>query len=150
MAVRRGLLLSVCGLGLGLPVTSCASHTSFAQLAADAQQVPVPQGVTFVREQRSVNDGPGFTTSTARQVTRRFANTEACPLLQQRWVAALRAAHRQYHLNAEPHLSGDSGLMEIVLDDRGENLGITVGSLNGDGSWISCTAPFVWSFENPS
>ena len=129
---------------------ACSSHVPFAQLSYDARHVPVPAGVTPEGEQRAVNDGPGFTTSKARQVTRKFSTSVVCPSLEREWEAALRRGGRRFHVDAEPHLFGANGLEEIVLDDRSEHLGITLGSINGDGTWISCNAPFVWSFEGPT
>jgi hypothetical protein len=51
----------------------CASPRSFAELAADAEAVPVPAGVTFVRQSQSVNNGPGFTTAKFEEVSRQYS-----------------------------------------------------------------------------
>jgi len=150
MSAVKALGWSTAGLLLVAMSASCSSHTSFVQLSGDARHVPVPTGVALIGQQRAVNDGPGFTTSTSRQVTLRFASSLACPTLERRWVTALRRNGRRFHVEAQPHLSGASGLNEIVLDDRPEHLGVTLGSISGDGAWIACSSPFVWSFEDPT
>ena len=60
---------------------SCSRFTqsrTFAELAADASAVPVPTGVAFVRESRSVEDGPGFTTATYKEVSRLYVSEMSC------------------------------------------------------------------------
>lgn len=127
----------------------CSAPRSFAQLSADAAEVPVPAGVTLVHQASSTNDGPGFSTTHSEEVTRTFANAMACTELQARWVDALRRAHRTFTVTPEPHLFGSSGQAEIVISDRPENLGVTLGGIDSDGTYTRCTSPFVWSFNSP-
>lgn len=101
-----------------------------------------------MRQASSTNDGPGFSTSHSEEVTRTFANGLPCTELQALWVDALRQAHRSFTVTPEPHLFGTSGQAEIVISDRPENLGITLGYIDSDGTYTQCTSPFVWSFNS--
>jgi hypothetical protein len=131
-------------LAVAVTVTSCNSSRSFGELAKDAEAVPVPAGVQFVREQRSVEDGPGFTTSKSEQVTREFSTNDPCGSLESSWMKALAAEHRRFHLDNHPHRFGALGSLGIAVQDRSEVLGITLGTDNG-----SCPHPFVYAFNQP-
>ena len=120
-----------------------AQSRTFAELAADASAVPVPTGVTFVREDRSVEDGPGFTTATFKEVSRQYVSEMSCQVLERTWSDLLRRAHRGFRIDNVPHKFGAIGSLGIVITDRPENLGITIGTDNGD-----CGKPFVYSFNN--
>lgn len=139
-------LLVVCGLVLPVLV-SCSIVTqtrTFAELAADASAVPVPTGVTFVREVRSVEDGPGFTTASYKEVSRNYVSGLSCQILERTWANVLRRTHREFRVDNVPHKFGAIGSLGIVITDRPENLGITLGTDNG-----ACGQPFVYSFNNP-
>lgn len=145
--IRLVVLMLLCGLG-PTAMASCslfAQSRTFAQLAADASAVPVPMGVTFVREDRSVEDGPGFTTATNKEVSRQYRSETPCHVLENRWSVVLRRAHRDFRVDNVPHKFGPIGSLGIVITDRPENLGITIGTDDG-----SCGKPFVYSFNSPS
>ena len=133
---------------VSLFLTSCSSLAqarTFTELAADAAAVPVPTGVTFVRQVQSTQDGPGFTTTTFREVDRQFVSTRSCQSLERSWAAVLRKAHRRFRYDNVPHEFDAIGSLGIVITDRAENLGITIGTDNGD-----CNKPFIFAFNNPS
>ncbi len=136
-------------LAAGGLIAGCSAPLSFTQLSYDARHVPVPQGITFVKEVRSTEDGPGFTTTHSEQVTRTFHNPLPCTTLQDEWVTTLRRAGRSFTLDLEPRLFGANGLSRITINDRPEHLGITIGAITNEGSFISCDAPFIWSFNSP-
>jgi len=121
-----------------------AQSRTFAELAADASAVPVPMGVTFVREGRSVEDGPGFTTATYKEVSRQYVSEMSCQVLEHTWSVVLRRAHREFRIDNVPHKFGSIGSLGIAITDRPENLGITIGTDNG-----ACGKPFVYSFNSP-
>lgn len=130
-----------------LLLTSCsifAQYRSFAELAADATALPVPKGVRFVSEVRSIEDGPGFTTTKSEQVVRQFATSLSCQALERSWAAALQGANRKFRFDNVAHKFGAIGSLGIVITDRPENLGITIGTDNGD-----CNRPFIYSFNSP-
>ena len=124
--------------------SSLAQARTFTELAADAAAVPVPTGVTFVRQVQSTQDGPGFTTTTFREVDRQFVSTRSCQSLERSWAAVLRRAHRTFHYDNVPHKFGAIGSLGIVITDRPENLGVTIGTDNGE-----CSRPFIYAFSNP-
>jgi hypothetical protein len=141
--------LMICFLAGGELLASCSTPLTFRQLSFDAKHLPVPQGVVFVKVTNSVEDGPGFTTAHSEQVTRTFENKLPCTILEARWTAELRRARRSFAVDLEPHLAGASGLSRITLNDRPENLGITLGPITNEGVYISCKAPFIWAFNSP-
>jgi hypothetical protein len=144
----RAALLAGCAVGVAVLATGCSSSLSFKQLADNAQQVPVPQGLSPAKVTMSTNDGPGFLTSTYKEVTRTYANSRPCAELQAEWLKALGDAHRSFRLHPEPHLYVSIGQVEIIINDRHEHLGITIGDITGSGSYLSCSAPFIWSFND--
>lgn len=117
---------------------------SLERLKADAEAVPVPAGVTFVREGQSVEDGPGFTTMKFEQVVRQYASTLSCGVLERTWADALHSARRRFEFANYPNAFGAIGSLGIRITDRTHPLGITVGSDKGD-----CGGPFVYSFNRP-
>jgi len=125
--------------------SSFAQSRTFAELAADASAVPVPKGVTFVRESRSVEDGPGFTTATYREVSHQYVSAMSCQVVEHNWSVVLRRVHREFRIDNVPHKFGSIGSLGIVITDRPENLGITIGTDNG-----ACGKPFVYSFNRPN
>jgi hypothetical protein len=130
-------IVFLCSLAAIL-VAACNSTRTFAQLVADASAVPVPPGVTFVRQQQSLNDGPGFTTSKFEEVTREYSCNVPCESLKQSWADVLRVAKRPFQISS-------IGSLEIItITDRPEHLGITI----GDGP-NHCRSPFVWAFNSP-
>ena len=141
--------LAVGGLAAGGLLVSCSTPLSFMELSLNARHVPVPQGITFVKEVRSTEDGPGFTTTQSEQVIRVFHNSLPCTTLQEEWIGALRRAGRSFSLDLEPRLGGASGLSTIIINDRPEHLGVTLGAITSKGNYISCNAPFIWSFNSP-
>lgn len=134
----------------GLVATAMAGCSAIVQsrtggdLAADASAVPVPTGVTFVRENRSVEDGPGFTTATYKEVTRQYVSEMSCQVLEHNWSVVLRRAHRGYRIDNVAHKFGPIGSLGIVITDRPENLGITLGADDG-----ACGKPFIYAFDIP-
>ena len=143
---RNFVRMLVCGL-TSTVVAGCglfAQSRTFAELAADASAVPVPMGVTFVREVRGVEQGPGFTTATFREVSRQYVSQMSCQVLERTWSAVLRRAHREFRIDNVPHKFGTIGSLGIVITDRPENLGITIGTDDG-----TCGKPFVYTFNNP-
>lgn len=131
----------------GLVLTSCSSFgqaRTFPQLAADASAVPVPKGVTFVREVQSTQHGPGFTTATFEEVDRQLVDAFSCQSLERSWAAVLRRAHRKFRYDNVPHKFGAIGSLGIVITDRPENLGITIGTDSG-----ICSKPLIYAFNNP-
>ena len=136
----------LCGL-VATAMAGCsvfAQSRTFGELAADASAVPTPMGLTFVRESRSVEDGPGFTTATYKEVTRQYASEMSCQTLEHNWSVVLRRAHREFRIDNIPHKFGSIGSLGIVITDRPENLGITIGTDDG-----ACGEPFVYSFNSP-
>ena len=130
----------------GLLLTSCSifgQARTFSELAADAAAVPVPAGVTFVRQVQSTQHGSGFTTATFEEVARQFVTTQSCQNLERSWAAVLRRAYRNFRYDNVPHKFGAFGSLGIVITDRPENLGITIGTDNGD-----CSKPFIYAFNN--
>lgn len=126
-------------------LTIFAQHPrSYAQLASDASSVPVPAGVTFLRETRSVEDGPGFTTATFKEVSFDYVTKLPCQVLEREWADALQRAHRKYKIDNVPHKFGAIGSLAIVILDRPESLGVTLGTDNG-----YCAQPFIYSFNGP-
>jgi hypothetical protein len=139
----RAAALTAVALAVAL-CSGCGSGRTFAQLGTDAARVPVPADVTFVRQSQSVNDGPGFTTAKSEQVTRQYRTDLSCELLERRWADVLRAAGRKYRVANYPHSYGTSGSLGIMLTDRPEVLGVTVGTDDGH-----CAQPFVYAFNRP-
>ena len=121
---------------------------SFDELARDASSVPVPGGLQFLSEDRSTNDGPGFTQQKFEEVTRTYRNSLLCGALEQRWLSQLAAARRTIRIDREPALYVGRGRVEIVITDRRENLGITLGSITNHGEYIECGGPFIWAFNH--
>lgn len=109
----------------------------------------MPRGLSLAKVTRSTEDGPGFTSSTFEEVTRGYVNSMPCEELQAEWLQALRDAHRSFRLDAEPHLYVSTGQVEIIINDRSEHLGITLGDISGSGSYLSCSSPTIWSFNDP-
>ncbi len=105
----------------------------------------MPTGVTYVRDVRSVEDGPGFTTARYKEVTRQNVSELSCQVLEHAWSVVLGRAHRQFRIDNVPHKFGPIGSLGIVITDRPEHLGITIGTDDG-----ACAKPFVYSFNNPS
>lgn len=135
----------LCGL-VPTVIAGCslfAQARTFAELGADAAAVPVPMGVKYVSEVRSVEDGPGFTTATYNEVSRQYASETSCQALEHAWSVVLRRAHREFRIDNVPHKFGPIGSLGIVITDRPENLGITLGTDDG-----ACGKPFVYSFDN--
>jgi hypothetical protein len=118
--------------------------STFATLRADAEAVPVPSGVSFVRDAQSIEHGPGFATGKFEQVVRQFATSLSCDSLEDRWVHALEAAHRRFQLADYPHSYGAHGSLGIRITGQTHALGITLGSDDGH-----CEKPFVYSFNAP-
>ena len=121
---------------------------SFEELAQDAATVPVPEGVHFLSEGHMTNHGPGFSSQISEQVSRTYGNSLPCGVLEQRWQSALTAAHRQFRIHREPYLYVATGQVEIVVTDRPENLGITLGGITNQGAYIGCSGPFIWAFNH--
>ncbi len=130
-----------------LALTTCGIYSqtrTLHELTADVSAVPVPTGVTFVREVKSMQQGPGFSTTTFGEVVRQFVDTRSCQSLERSWAVVLRRADRKFRYNNVPHTFGAIGSLGIVITDRPENLGITIGTDSG-----ACNKPFVYSFNNP-
>jgi hypothetical protein len=144
---RRVLLRFAFAALLAMALSACSSPLSFVQLSQQAHGVPLPPGIVYVKEQRSVENGPGFTSDTFKEVTLTYSNTLPCLTLQQRWLDALRKARRSFRLVLESHLYGGSGQAEIDIRDRPGHLGVTLGSITNGDSYIECKAPFIWSFN---
>jgi hypothetical protein len=145
--IRKFAPILLCGF-IATAMAGCslfAQSRTFAELAADASAVPVPTGVTYVREVRSVEDGPGFTTARYKEVSRQYVSETSCQALEHAWSVVLGRAHRQFRVDNVPHKFGSIGSLGIVITDRPENLGITIGADDG-----ACGKPFVYSFNNPS
>jgi hypothetical protein len=145
-AIRKVVPILLCGL-VPTAIAGCslsAQSRTFAELAVDASAVPVPTGVTFIREGRSVEDGPGFTTARYKEVSRRYVSEMSCQALEHTWSVVLRRAHRDFRIDNVPHKFGSIGSLGIVITDRPENLGITIGTDDG-----ACGKPFVYSFNSP-
>ena len=104
----------------------------------------MPPGVTFVRESQAINDGPGFTTTKSEEVARQYASTLGCAELERAWGNALSGAHRHFRIANYPHSFGATGSLGIIITDRPQVLGITIGTDDGH-----CEAPFVYSFNQP-
>ena len=134
MSVGALLLLSLTGCG--------HSYRSFAALASDAADVPVPAGVAFVSAEQHTNDGPGFTTTKSEEATRQFRTALPCADLERAWASALRAEHRRFAFDDHPHAFGSIGSLGIRITDRPEFLGVTLGTDDGH-----CTRPFVYAFN---
>jgi hypothetical protein len=144
VAVRGCLAVALAGgLTLGA-VTGCAVPRSFSELAADAEAVPTPPGVTFVREAQGTNDGPGFTTTKSEEIARQYASALSCAVLEGTWAEVLRAAKRRFRLANHPDSFGATGSLGIEVTDRPEVLGVTIGTDDG-----RCSHPFVYSFDPP-
>ena len=147
LIILAGFAILAAG-GIAIAVSSSRPR-SFAQLAYDARHVPVPRGITLKNVDEVINDGPGFTNTHFQEVSRSYSNSLPCGTLQRRWIDALRKAKRSFHLLPEPRLYVASGQMEIVITDRPEYLGITLGSLSNQGNYTRCNSPFIWSFNSP-
>lgn len=152
MSRRLGLIgtasLAILAVGVLFIIGRGPKPLSFDELASDAASVPVPAGLQFLSEQRSTNDGPGFSTQKAEEVTRIYRNSLPCGELEQRWLSQLAAAHRTARIDREPTLYVAEGQVEIVITDRSENLGITLGSITNKGVYIDCGGPWIWAFNH--
>jgi hypothetical protein len=51
-------------------------------------------------------------------------------------------------MDREPALYVGEGQVEIVITDRPENLGITLGLITNKGAYIECGGPFIWAFNH--
>jgi hypothetical protein len=142
---RTALLTVLC---VAAAITGCSvapQSRTFAELASDASAVPVPTtGVTFVSENRSVEDGPGFTTAKYNSVGRQYSSSLPCQALESSWADALRRAHREFQIHHYPHKYGKFGSLEITITDTPDNLGIDIGYDNGD-----CRTPFLYASDSP-
>jgi hypothetical protein len=123
---------------------SCTAHRTFAELSADAEAVPVPSGVTFVRQQQEMSNGSEFTTTKYEQVIRQYGAKMPCTLLEDNWAQALRAAGRRFKITNYPHKFGAIGSLEIEIQDRPELLGINIGTDDGP-----CPNPIVYASNFP-
>ena len=140
--------LAILAVGVLFVVGHGPKPLSFDELAADASSVPVPANLQFLSEQRSTNNGPGFSTLKFEEVTRTYRNSLPCGELEQRWLSQLAAAHRTVRIDREPTLYVAEGQVEIVITDRSENLGITLGSITNKGAYIECGGPWIWAFNH--
>jgi hypothetical protein len=149
---RLGLIgtasLAILAVGVLFIIGRGPKTLSFDELARDASSVPVPAGLQFLSEQRSTNDGPGFSTLKFEEVTRTYRNSLPCGALEQLWLSQLAAAHRTARIDREPTLFVGSGQVGIVITDRSENLGITLGSITNKGAYIECGGPWIWAFNH--
>jgi len=134
-----GFLFSTVALALAC----CGSPPGFSQLASDASAVPVPAGVNFVREDRSVQQSEGIPSS-YDEVDRDYTTSLSCKTLENRWMRVLQRANRQAQLNNQPHLWVSTGSLGIIITDRGISLGITLGETYGNES--DCRTPFLYAF----
>jgi len=125
-------------------LSGCASRRSYAELSADVEAVPVPGGVTFVRQKQEVFNGAEFTDTKYKQVIRQYRANVPCAFLEDNWAEALRSAGRRFHITNYPHKYGAIGSLEIQIDDRPETVGINLGTDDG-----YCANPFVYSFNLP-
>ena len=153
MSRRLGLLVTaglvaILAVGALFIVQRGARPLSFDELARDASSVPVPAGLQFLSEQRSTNNGPGFSHEKFEEVTRTYRNTLPCDALEERWLSQLAAAGRRIRVDRESKLYVGEGQVEIVITDRPENLGITLGSITNKGAYIECGGPFIWAFNH--
>ena len=128
-------------------LVGCGGALSFRRLHADAAAVPVPAGVTFVRESRAVNGGAGFTTTKFEEVAREFRNPLACSRLEQAWSTALHRGERTFSRWDYPHMAGGAGQFGLTITDRPEHLGVTL------GQWYAgtqrCRSPFIYAYDDP-
>jgi hypothetical protein len=150
---RLGLLgaisvVAILAVGVLFIVQRGPKPLSFDELARDASSVPLPAGLQFLSEQRSTNNGPGFSHQKFEEVTRTYRNGLSCDILEQRWLSQLAAAGRTARIDREPTLHVGDGQVEIVITDRPENLGITLGVITNKGAYIECGGPFIWAFNH--
>lgn len=142
---KAAKLVSVAlALTIVLLVFSRTRPSSLAHLKADAEAVPVPQGVAFTTEGQSSEDGSGFTTKKFDQVSRQYSSTLPCDALERTWADALHGADRRFEIANYPNAFGASGSLGIRITDRTHPLGITIGNDAGH-----CNRPFVYSFNQP-
>jgi hypothetical protein len=130
-----------------LSLAGCGGARSFGELRADAAAIPVPSGVTFVRQSQSVEDGPGFTTANLEEVAREYRNHRPCPSLAQAWSTVLARAHRRFRRWDHPQSAGAGGQFGITVLDRPEHVGATLGAYYLGAR--ACPRPFVYSFNDP-
>ena len=153
MSRRLGLLgtasvVAILAVGVLFILQRIPKPLSFDEIARDASSVPVPAGLQFLSEQRSTNNGPGFSHQKSEEVTRTYRNSLPCGVLEQRWLSQLAAARRTIRIDREPALYVGEGQVEIVITDRPENLGITLGLITNKGAYIECGGPFIWAFNH--
>jgi hypothetical protein len=118
---------------------------TFAQLASYASAVPVPKaGVTFVGEDQSVEDGPGFTSAKYNVVTRQYSSSLSCQALERSWADVLTRAHREFRIYHYPHKFGAIGSLEIDITDTPDNLVIFIGFDSGE-----CNKPLLSASDSP-
>lgn len=124
-------------LGLLGAASGCALSPGYSDLAKAGRAVPVPAGLTYLRQDAFTNQSMGRST---KEVNIIYANpTLTCDQLKQSWIAALTNAHRSF--DRPP-----AGAAQIFLKQR--DLDVVVG-LGATGIINDCTQPMVSTGEKP-
>jgi hypothetical protein len=101
-------------------------------------------GVAFVGEDRSVEDGPGFTSAKYNVVSRHYRSSLSCQALERSWADLLRRDHREFRIYHYPHKFGAIGSLEIQITDTPDNLGLFIGFDSGE-----CNGPLLSASDSP-
>jgi hypothetical protein len=118
---RRAIALALAASALW-PAAGCSASSN--DLDRIARGVPLPAGLTFVREDRFTNGGIGGT----KQVNLVYKASGGCDKLRADWTAALIKAHRRFTIVG-------TAKDRFVLPNSAANLAIT---LNWAGSFTTC------------
>jgi hypothetical protein len=137
--LARRVAYWVVGLGVLAAASGCALSPSYSDLAKNGRGVPVPAGLTYLREDAFTNQSMGRST---KEVNIIYANpTLTCDELKQSWIGVLTNAHRSF--DRPP-----AGASQILLKQRDLETAIGLG-LIGPGANGDCTRPFVATEEKP-
>ena len=131
-----GAVLTGCSVApqLGVPSTGLRCLRS---ASADG-------GVTFLGEDRSVEDGPGFTSAKYNVVSRHDSSSLSCQAVERSWADVLTRAHREFRIYHYPHKFGAIGSLEIDITDTPDNLVIFIGFDTGE-----CNKPLLSASDSP-
>jgi hypothetical protein len=129
-------------------MTGCVAGTgqpTFHDLRVLVKSVPVPPRLRPGPIKQSTEDGPGFTTSKFREVSRGYRTSLTCRELEAEWTVTLRKARVPYSIVR--HTRADFGYPQeiLTLPASRAHLAITL----GDGA-SHCSTPSIEAYTDPS
>jgi hypothetical protein len=123
-----------------LPITSCSfSHPSYEDLRKIALAVPVPPGLTYLREVDHVNSPAGMFGSDQKEVDLIYSNSApTCDQLSANWLKTLQKAHR--------HIDSGAGSGVMYMKKNGVLIAVDTAGIAGTSL---CTEPRVAVGKTP-